>query len=323
MNKHKLEVSKASLRVGFIGLGLMGVPMAHNLLKAGFLTAVYNRNPKKTKEFEKLGVVVYSSPKDLASNVDVVVSCVTGPKDVREVFLGAKGVAAGSPSHAAEALRDKSTNSGNKQIFSSNNLIAIDMSTIGAKAAAEIASDLKQMGISFIDAPVTGGTSGAAAGTLSIFVGGEKAVYEKILPVLEAMGNNIHYMGKSGLGQATKLVNNLIVGETTIALAEGFLLGESLGLKRKQVQEALENVFAVSPSMRTKMPSMVANKFPVTFSVANLRKDLKLAKDEGKASELGYALPSLSLAEKLYKKGMDSGIEGEDVAAVIRVIEDI
>jgi 3-hydroxyisobutyrate dehydrogenase-like beta-hydroxyacid dehydrogenase len=170
---------------------------------------------------------------------------------------------------------------------------------------------------------VTGGTSGAMAGTLSIFVGGEKVVYEKILPVLEAMGNNIHYMGKSGLGQATKLVNNLIVGETTIALAEGFLLGESLGLKRKQIQEALENVFAVSPAMRAKMPSMVVNKFPVTFSVANLRKDLKLAKDEGKASELGYALPSLRLSEKLYKKGMDNGIEGEDVAAVIKVIEDI
>ena len=288
------------LKVGFIGLGLMGRPMALNLHKHGFLTAVYNRNVERTKEFKKLGIAVYSSPKLLASDVDVVVSCVTGPRDVREVFLGKNGVAAGA----------------------AKGLIGVDMSTIGAKAAAEIGADLKVMGVAFIDAPVTGGTSGASAGTLSIFVGGEKSIYEKILPQLEAMGTNIHYMGKSGLGQATKLVNNLIVGETTVALAEGFLLAESLGLKRKQVAEALENVFAVSPAMRTKMPSMIANKFPVTFSVANLRKDLKLAKDESAVSELGYALPSLKLAEKLYKKGMDNGIGGEDVAAVIKVIEE-
>lgn len=288
------------LRVGFIGLGLMGSRMALNLHKAGFLTAVYNREPSKLEVFSKLGVATHSTPKLLAADVDVVISCVTGPKDVRAVMLGKDGVAAGG----------------------AKGLIAIDMSTIGSKAAAEIGSDLKTMGISFIDAPVTGGTTGAESGTLAIFVGGDKAVYEKILPVLEAMGNNIHYMGKSGLGQAIKLVNNLIVGETTIALGEGFLLGESLGLKRKQVQTALENVFAISPSMRAKMPSMVANKFPVTFSVANLRKDLKLAKDENKESELGYALPSLTLSEKLYKKGMDTGIGGEDVAAVIKVIED-
>ena len=291
------------LKVGFIGLGLMGVPMAKNLLKAGFLTAVYNRNPDKARDFKKQGVAFYSTPKELASAVDVVVSCVTGPKDVREVYLGKKGVALG--------------------VDEDRKLIGIDMSTIGAKAAAEISADLKEVGISFIDAPVTGGTSGAEAGTLSIFVGGEKAIYEKILPILQAMGTNIHYMGKSGLGQATKLVNNLIVGETTIALAEGFLLGESLGLKRKQVAEALENVFAVSPSMKAKMPSMVINKFPVTFSVANLRKDLKLAKDENHASEYGYALPSLTLSEKLYKKGMDSGVAGEDVAAIIKVVEDV
>ncbi len=291
---------KDQLKVGFIGLGLMGRPMALNLHKAGFLTAVFNREPGKMEAFRKLEIETYPTPKLLAANVDVVVSCITGPKDVREVYLGKNGVAAGA----------------------SKGLIGIDMSTIGAKAAAEIASDLKEMGVHFIDAPVTGGTSGAEAGTLSIFVGGEKGTYEKILPILEAMGNNIHYMGKSGLGQATKLVNNLIVGETTIALAEGFLLAESLGLKRKQVAEALENVFAVSPAMRAKMPSMIANKFPVTFSVANLRKDLKLAKDENKASELGYSLPSLALSEKLYKKGMDSGVGGDDVAAVIKVIED-
>ncbi len=288
------------LKVGFIGLGLMGRPMALNLQKAGYLHGVYNRNPKRMEEFKKLGVGAFSSPKELASEMDVVVSCVTGPKDVRDVYLGKNGAGL----------------SGKK------GLVAIDMSTIGSKSAQEICSDLKEMGITFLDAPVTGGTSGAAAGTLAIFVGGEKSIYEKLKPILEVMGNNIHYMGKSGLGQAIKLVNNLIVGETTIALAEGFLLGESLGLKRKQVQEALENVFAVSPAMRAKMPTMVVNKFPVTFSVANLRKDLKLAKDENQASELGYTLPSLKVAEKLYKKGMDTGVGGEDVAAIIKVVED-
>lgn len=285
---------KTKIKVGFIGLGLMGLPMSRNLQKSGFLTAVYNRTPEKTKEFKKLGIEVYPTPADLASNVDVVISCVTGPKDVREVLLGKKGV----------AMADKT------------DLIVIDMSTIGQKAAQEIGSDLSQMEVSFLDAPVTGGTSGATSGTLSIFVGGDKKVFETVKPVLETMGNNIHYMGGVGMGQATKLVNNLIVGETTIALAEGFLLGEQLGLKREQVKVALENVFAVSPSMKAKMPSMVENRFPVTFSVANLRKDLKLAKDESITP-----LPLLEKSEKLYKKGIDQGISNEDVAAVIKVIK--
>lgn len=287
------------LKVGFIGLGLMGNPMAKNILKSGFPLSVYNRTKSKTLEFKKLGAEVYDSPASLASQVDVVITVVTGPKDVRQVIMGKNGI--------AEGLKNKG--------------VIIDMSTIGVVAAMEIGEDLKECGISFLDAPVTGGTTGAENGTLSIFVGGDKKIFEEMKILLEVMGKNIHYMGKAGLGQATKLVNNLIVGETTAALAESFILAESLGLTRKQVAAALENVFAVSPAMKAKMPSMIANKFPVSFSIANIRKDLKLAKDENKSYGTKENLPILAGVEKLYKKGLDQGMENEDVAAVVRIIK--
>lgn len=293
----------SKLRVGFIGLGLMGNPMAKNILKKGFPLSVFNRNPKRLKEFESSGVTLYHSPAQLAENVDVVISCVTGPKDVKEVMLGKDGVVKGA---------GPSTNRSGK--------IAIDMSTIGPTAARDVASGLKKAGVEFLDAPVTGGTTGAEKGTLTIFIGGDEKIFEKIRPILEAMGTNLQYMGEVGDGQAIKLINNLIVGIAIEALAEGFLLGDSLGLKRQRVAEALENVFAMSPGMKAKMPNMVANKFPVSFSVANIRKDLKLAIDESKKSKV--KLPSLINAEKLYKKGMDLGYSEKDLSAIIKILSD-
>lgn len=284
------------LKVGFIGLGLMGGPMAKNIFKKGYPLSVYNRSSDKTKEFKKIGATVYNSPADLGANVDVVITCVTAPKDVREVLLGKQGVA----QKAAKGT------------------IVIDMSTIGPKAAREIGEDLAFVGIEFLDAPVTGGTVRAESGELTIFVGGEKRIFEKVREVLEAMGTDIQYMGQVGLGQAIKLVNNLIVGETIATLAEGFLLGEAMGLSRKKIVDSLQNVFGLSPNMRGKMPAMVANKFPVTFSVSNIRKDLKLALEELKK---GSPLPLLKISEKLYKKGMDNGFGNEDLAAVIKVLE--
>lgn len=295
------------LRVGFIGLGLMGKPMALNILKAGFPLSVFNRSSKRLAEFKKLaGVTLYDSPAALASNVDVVISCVTGPRDVRQVMLGRKGVAEGDH----------------------KNLIAIDMSTIGPSAAIEIGEDLQECGVEFLDGPVTGGTTGAENGTLTIFIGGDEEVYKKVKPVFEAMGKNLQYMGKLGNGQAIKLINNLIVGMTTEALAEGFLLGDVLGLKRHRVSEALENVFGMSPGMRVKMPNMIANTFPPSFSVANIRKDLRIAINESKSQrvreskgpKVGKKLPGLANAEKLYAKGVKIGMGDDDLSAIIAIL---
>ncbi len=290
-------ISDKKLKIGFIGLGLMGGPMAKNILKKGFSLSVYNRSEAKTKELQKLGATVAKTPMELGETCDVVITCVTGPKDVREVLLGKNGV----------ALADR------------EELIVVDMSTIGPTAACRIADDLREMKIEFVDAPVTGGTTGAEKGSLTIFIGAKESIFEKVKPVLEAMGTDLQYVGKIGMGQGVKLINNLIVGETITALAEGFLLADEMKISRKKMAEALQNVFGLSPNMRNKMPNMISGKHAVTFSVANIRKDLKLAQLE---LEDKNKLPQLKVAEKLYKQGMDLGMGNDDLSAVIEVLEE-
>lgn len=285
----------SKLKVGFIGLGLMGKPMALNIHKKGFSLAVYNRTPNKTAEFKKLGITTYSSPAELAKNSDVVITMVTAPKDVREVALGKNGI----------------VESGNK------NLIHIDMSTIGPSAAKEISKGLKKKGIEFIDAPVTGSTDRATSGELVIFAAGNENTVKKVKPVLMAMGTEVNYMGDTGSGQAIKLVNNLIGGETIAVLGEAFMLGQSLGLTKKQIYEALKNTFSMSPNMKNKMPMIVEGKYPVMFSVANMRKDLKLGLDEKSPTT---SLPILKISENIYKKTMDEGFAEEDMSAIFKII---
>jgi 3-hydroxyisobutyrate dehydrogenase len=285
----------SKLKVGFIGLGLMGKPMALNIHKKGFELSVYNRTPAKAAEFKKMGISVYSSPAELAANSDVVITMITAPKDVKEVALGKNGIIEGAHS----------------------GLIHIDMSTIGPSMAKEVAKGLFKKGIDFIDAPVTGSTDRAKSGELVIFVGGDKKIFEKVKPVLMAMGIELPYMGPVGSGQAIKLVNNLIGGETIAVLGEAFLLGQSLGLTKKQIYEALKNTFSISPNMKNKMPMIVEGKYPVMFSVANMRKDLKLGLTE-KASTT--PLPILKTTEGIYKKTMDEGWGDEDIAATFKII---
>jgi 3-hydroxyisobutyrate dehydrogenase len=289
-------MTRSKLRVGFLGLGLMGGPMAVNIIKNGYPLSVFNRNPKKTLPLKKLGAKVVNSPKELGLECDVIISMVTGPKDVREVYLGKDGV--------AQTAKEGT--------------ICIDMSTIGPTSAREIYQDLKECGIYFLDAPVTGSTDRAKSGELTIFIGGERSVFDSAQEVLSCMGKDLHYMGKSGAGQAIKLVNNLIVGESMVALSEGFLLGDSLGLKRKQVMEAFANAFALSPSQKSKMPNFVQNKFPTAFSVLNIKKDLGLALKENTDAT---PLPSLKLADKLYKKAIEEGYPDEDLSVVIKVLD--
>lgn len=284
----------SKLKVGFIGLGLMGLPMARNILKKGFPLWVYNRTPSKTNSLKKLGARVSISPATLAEEVDVVITIVTGPKDVEDVILGKNGIVDGAK----------------------KSLIIIDMSTIGPAAAREIGSTVKLQKHEFLDAPVTGGTIGAESGNLTIFVGGNKKAFEKVKPIFEAMGKNIQYMGGVGTGQAIKLVNNLIVGSTLTSLGEGFLLGEKQGLARKQVAQTLENVPAISGMMKTRMQNFVKDKYPTSFSIANMSKDLELALKERDD------LPLLKTTAGLYKKAIKMGLSETDNSGVIKAIED-
>lgn len=279
------------LRVGFIGLGLMGNPMAKNILKEGFSLTVYNRSPKRLEEFKKLHVPTGASPKELADSVDVLITMITGPKDVEAIYLGKDGVG---------ETKNK-------------NLIAIDMSTIGPTAIKTIAEKLS---IKLLDAPVTGSTYKAKTGELTIFVGGDKAIYEKVKPVLATMGTNLQYMGEQGSGQAIKLINNFLVAATITSLAESMLLADALGLERQKAADVLSTVPAVSPFMIMKMPNVIKEDFPVAFSLNNMTKNLKLAVGEAKGKKLAI----LEQIEKLYIKAQKEGLGEEDMSAVMKVL---
>lgn len=286
-----------NIRVGFIGLGLMGIPMAKNILKHGFALGVYNRTQEKTKILVEKGATTYTSPKELAENVDVVISMVTGPTDVEEIYLGKNGIA---QSH-------------------NTNIIAIDMSTIGPKTAKNIAKRLKEKQMAFLDAPVTGSTYKAETGELTIFIGGDETIYEKAKPVLRAMGNDLQYMGASGSGQAIKLVNNFLVAATITALGEAMLLSDALQLPRKKAAKALENVAGISPYMKLKLPNVVKRTYPLAFSLTNMRKDLNLAVNESgmKTENHMFLLPIIN---DLFNQGMEMDLGNEDLSAILEVL---
>lgn len=289
------KISK--LKIGFIGLGLMGNPMAKNILKSGFDLTVYNRTFSKTKELLNLGAKTVKTPKELAKNCDVAITMVTGPKDVENVLFSNNGVVFGNH----------------------KNLIVIDMSTIGPSNAKKISNKLSKYKIEFLDAPVTGSTPKAITGELTIFIGGKAKIYTKVKKVLLAMGKNLHYMGKAGNGQAIKLINNLVLAISINGLGEGMLLADILGLPRKKTAEVLSTVPSMSPMMNLKIPNFVTNKFPLLFSMANMHKDLNLALIEIKKSKKNS--PVLEKALELYDKAIKKKLEGEDFSSIIKVIK--
>jgi 3-hydroxyisobutyrate dehydrogenase len=287
------------MRIGFIGLGLMGSPMAKNILKAGFPLTVYNRTPSKTKELEKLGAKVAKTPKEVAQQAQVIITMVTAGKDVEQVLFGKLGVVYGVK----------------------KNLIIIDMSTIGPTAAKKIAKKLAQHNIEFIDAPVTGSVPKATTGELTMFIGAKEGIYKKVKKLLLSMGKNLHYMGPVGSGQGIKIINNQILALTIEAIAEGMLLADYVGLPRKKVIEVLQTVPAVSPMMSLKLPNYAQNKFPLLFSMTNMKKDLMLAVKEVKKGQ--KKLPILEHNAKLFTKAIKGDLAKEDFSAIIKILEKI
>jgi 3-hydroxyisobutyrate dehydrogenase len=285
-------------KVGFIGLGLMGNPMAKNILKKGFPLTVYNRTPEKTKELVSLGASVANSPKELAAQVDILITMITSGKDVEEVLFGNNGM--------VEAAKQ--------------DLIVIDMSTIGPTKAREIGAKLKEHTIAFLDAPVTGSTPKAISGELTIFVGGEKETLEKAHDVLSAMGTNIVHLGPMGSGQAIKLINNYIIASNLIALSDGMLLADALDLSREKAAEALLQTPNLSPTLQMKLSNYVKDNYPLAFTIANMRKDVTLALEEMKRANI--TLPDLVEVQKLYDAAyQDASLAQEDLSIIIKQIE--
>jgi 3-hydroxyisobutyrate dehydrogenase-like beta-hydroxyacid dehydrogenase len=280
--------------VGMIGLGLMGKPMARNLLKAGYTVTVWNRTAAKANELESEGAKVAANPREVAANSDVLITIVSDPPALEEVLWGKDG--------AFAALKRGS--------------LLVDSSTISPELARRIAKESENAGVEFLDAPVTGGTWGAEKGDLLFMVGGEARVLERARPVLETMGKKIFLLGPNGAGQTIKLAMNSILALQVDALAEALALVRGAGIAGEKLIEVMQSSMARSGVLDVKAPLMLKQEYPASFPLRLMHKDMRLALELAK--EENVRLPALEAAYETFSKVKDASKDDPDFAAVSR-----
>ena len=286
-------------KVGFIGMGIMGRGMAGNLLRAGFPLCIWNRTRSRMEELVKAGAHAGNSPADVASHSEIIITCVSDSADVREVILGAEGVIQGAPTAA----------------------LVVDMSTISPKTTREIAGELAAANLHMLDAPISGGSEGAANGTLSIMVGGEVAQVERARPAFEAMGKTITHVGEIGAGQTVKIVNQILVVGNMLAASEALLLAKAGGLDLPKALQAVEAGAAGSWMLSNRAPQIFVRDFRPGFTIDLQQKDLRLALEA--AQQLGVPLLTTSLIHQLYRSLQQQGLGSEGNHALIKALENL
>jgi 2-hydroxy-3-oxopropionate reductase len=284
------------LKVGYIGLGIMGRPCALNILRAGFPLRVWARHPESAEAVLAAGAQWCDSPADLASQVDILITNVSDTPDVKAVLLGEQGAVHGA--HAG--------------------LVCVDMSTISPFGAREIASALQAHGVDFLDCPVSGGEVGAVNGTLTVMVGGREAALEKARPVLEAMGKTITRIGDSGAGQVAKACNQIAVGAGVAMVAEVIKLARACGVDPAPVRQALLGGFAASRVLDVHGQRMIDDNYAPGFKAVLHRKDMGIVLDC--AHQLGIQLPAAERAAGLIDQLVQNGDGELDSAAIARLI---
>ncbi|MBI2157528.1 MAG: 2-hydroxy-3-oxopropionate reductase [Candidatus Rokubacteria bacterium] len=285
--------------IGFIGLGIMGRPMARNLLKAGYALVVHNRSRGPMEEIVKAGARAGTSPRDVAGQSDVLVTMLPNSPDVELVALGKDGIIDGARA----------------------GLIVADMSTISPIVSQKVGRALAAKGVTMLDAPVSGGEKGAIDGALSIMVGGDKAVFDAVLPVFQAMGRTITHLGPLGFGGFTKLANQIIVAMNLTALAEALTLGKKAGLDRDLLLTALAGGLAGSKCLEQKRPNYLSNTYNPGFKIDLHYKDLGLIMESARA--LGVPLPATAVVQELFSALRVKGRGGLDHSGVITLLEDL
>jgi 3-hydroxyisobutyrate dehydrogenase len=263
--------------VAFVGLGLMGRPMALHLIKAGHTVRVYNRTTSKTESLAQAGATACATPAEAAKGARVVCTCVGDGPDVREVILGANGIAG----------------------TAAPGTLIIDHSTIAPSAAQEIEKELRSRGFRFLDAPVSGGEKGAIAGTLAIMCGGTADDFEAAKPVLSAYGKNLVFVGGPGMGQVAKACNQVLVVNCILGVAEAMVLAQKLGADPQKVWEAVKDGAGRSWSLEVLAPKMLAGDDSAGFFVKHQQKDVRILLDAARQS--GAALPGTALIHQLYR----------------------
>ncbi len=284
-------------RIGFLGMGIMGSGMAANLVKAGFEVLVWNRTPGKAEAIE--GATVGASPRAVAEACDIVLICVSDSADVEAVVRGPDGVLAGLGSGG----------------------LVVDHSTISPSVTRDLATETAAAGGSWMDAPVSGGSEGAANGTLSIMVGGTEADLDRARTLFEAMGKTITHVGPTGSGQLAKLVNQMLVVVNQLAVSEALLFAEASGLDLEATLQAVTGGAAGSWMLANRGPQMIVRDWRPGFTIDLQLKDIRLVLEA--ADELGVPTLGTSLAFNLYRTLQEQGLGGEGNHAMVKALENM
>jgi 3-hydroxyisobutyrate dehydrogenase len=283
--------------IGFIGLGIMGQGMVRNLLAKGFVVYIWNRTHSKMDPFIELGAIATSSPADVASHADIIITCLSDTPDVEHVLLQANGVIFGAKP---------------------GNLV-IDMSTISPDVTRKLAAVLAERDVHMLDAPISGGSEGAANGTLSIMVGGDAAQVARAMPAFEAMGKTITHVGEIGAGQTVKLVNQILVVVTMMGVGEALLFAQAGGLDLNKTLEAVMPGAAGSWMLSNRGPQVVARDWRPGFTIDLQQKDLRLVLET--ADQLGVPMLGTSLVFNLYRTLQQQGLGLEGNHALVKALE--
>ena len=286
-------------KIGFIGLGIMGRPMAKNLIEAGHELVLYTRTKEKAEELAGDGATVAGSPKEVAESVDVVITMLPDSPDVEAVVAGEDGV--------LEGIEEGS--------------LIVDMSTISPVVARELAAKAREKGASMLDAPVSGGDVGAKDGTLSIMVGGGEAEFERARPLFEVMGKTITHVGEAGAGQVVKACNQIVVGLTIEAVSEALVLGSKAGVEPSKILDVLSGGLAGNKVMEVKRDKFLDHAFDPGFRVELHHKDLGIALAAGR--EYGVTLPVTAIVDQMLEALKAKGRGDRDHSAILTFIEDL
>ena len=285
--------------IGFIGLGIMGKPMAHNLLKAGFPVIIHSRHQEVTDELIAAGASSGARPRDIAASCDVLITMLPDSPQVEEVLVGPDGVVEGA--HAG--------------------LIVIDMSTISPIVTRTLSARLAAHGITMLDAPVSGGDKGAVAGTLSIMVGGEEEMFKRCMPIFQALGKTIVHVGESGAGQVVKACNQIVVALIIEAVSEALVLGSKAGVDPAKILEVLNGGLAANRVIELRGASMLAHDFAPGGRIKTHHKDLGIILELGRM--YGVSLPVTAQVDQMFASLVTRGRGDLDHTALLTYLEDL
>ena len=285
--------------IGFIGLGIMGKPMARNLLKAGYSLVVHNRSRASVEELNKEGAQAVASSKEVAEKSEILITMLPDSPDVELVYTGEQGIFSGLKSGS----------------------LLIDMSSISPVVARKLAAEAEKLGYNMLDAPVSGGEAGAIGASLSIMIGGKAAAVERAMPIFQALGKNIVHVGDAGAGQVTKAANQMVVGTTIAIVGEALVLAKKAGVDPAKVRQALLGGFAQSKILEAHGQKMLDRNFKPGFRIRLHEKDMKIALATG--SEYGVPLMVTGIVGQMMTamKGMGNG--DLDHAGLVKFVEEL